>query len=328
MRAAWYERTGLAAEVLQVGEMPKPEPGPGDVLVRVKASGINPADVKRRAGWGGMAIDHQRVIPHCDGAGAIEAVGKGVPPERIGSRVWLWNAQGGYGAVGRADGTAAEWIALPAEQAVPLPAALSFDAGACLGVPAITAHRTVFADGPVTGQTILVQGGAGAVGHFAVQMARLGGARVLATVGSAEGATHAEAAGAEPILRRQTDVAAAVMAATGGCGVDRIVEVDFAANAAVDAPVLVPNGTIASFSSTSNPAPVLPYYSFAAKGLNLRFIQGFALPPAARGAAHAFIATHATALNVAIRGLHDLFDIAKAHESVEKGGIGNVVLRL
>jgi NADPH2:quinone reductase len=326
MRAALYRRTGPAADVLEIADLPDPVPGSGEVLVRIRASGVNPADVKRRAGWGGMAMGHPVIVPHCDGAGVIEAVGPGVDPARVGERVWLWNAQGGYGTAGRAFGTAAELIAIDGDQAVPLPEMLGFEEGACLGVPAMTAHRTVFADGPVAGLTILVQGGAGAVGHLAVQMARFGGARVIATVGGPEGAAHAGAAGAETIDRRQGDVAARVMELTGGAGVDRVVEVDFAANCAVDAAVLKPNGWVASYSSSSDPTPVLPYYAFQSKGLNLRFVQGFNLPPEARTAAQRFVADHAGALRIAIGACFPLTDIAAAHARVEAGGIGNTVV--
>lgn len=327
MRAVVYRRTGPAAQVLETVTLPDPVPAAGEVLVRVLASGINPADVKRRAGWGGMAMGHDLIVPHCDGAGVIAAVGAGVDPARLGQAVWLWNAQGGYGTAGRAHGTAAELIAIAAAQAVPLPAAFGMAEGACLGVPAMTAHRCVFADGPVAGQTILVQGGAGAVGHLAVQMARLGGARVLATVSGPEGAAHATAAGAEAtIVRHQTDVAAQVLALTGGRGVDRIVEVDFAANMATDAAIIAPNGWVLSYSCSSNPQPTLPYYAFAARGANLRFIQGFNLPPDARAEAVAFVAAHADRLNVALRACLPLDDIARAHEMVEAGGIGNVVV--
>lgn len=327
MQAAFYRTTGPADLVLEVGELTDPVPGPGEVLVLVAASGINPADVKRRAGWGGMTMVHDLVVPHSDGAGTIVGVGAGVPAGRIDKRVWLYNAQGGYGRAGRPMGTAAEFIALPADQAIPLPEALSFAAGACLGVPAITAHRCVHADGPVRGQTILVQGGAGAVGHFAVQIARLGGARVIATVGGPEGAAHARAAGAEATVDRKAgDVVARVMDLTGGAGVDRIVEVDFAANIAEDIPLLKPNSTIAAYSSSSDPRPVLPYYDFALKGLNLRFIQGFCVPDDAHAAAVAFIDAHAADLIVSIGATFPLAEISAAHRRVEAGGIGNVVL--
>jgi NADPH:quinone reductase len=179
MRAAWYERGGPAREVLTVGEMDTPRPAPGEVLVRVRASGVNPGEVKKRADWMGFGIGYPRVIPHSDGAGTIEEVGEGVSYSRVGQRVWVWGAQSG-----RPFGTAAQYVALPSEQAVPLPDGVGFEVGTCLGIPARTAHRCVFADGSVSGETVLVSGGAGAVGTFAVSFAKWGGARVIATVGS------------------------------------------------------------------------------------------------------------------------------------------------
>jgi NADPH:quinone reductase-like Zn-dependent oxidoreductase len=329
VRAAFYRRTGPAAEVLELGELPDPEPGPGEVLVRLRASGINPADVKRRAGWRGMEMGHPLIVPHCDGAGEIVGLGAGVPAARLGERVWLWNAQGGYDGPGRALGTAAALIALPSAQAVPLPEAFGFDVGACLGVPAMTAHRAVYADGPVTGLTVLVAGGAGAVGHLAVQMAALGDARVIATVGGPEAAARALAAGAEVALdRHRDDIADAVLDLTGGRGVERIVEVDFAANLALDLKLLAANGTMASYSSSSDPTPVLPYYGLAFRGANVRFVQGFNLPEAARAAGQAFIAGQAGRLRVEIGARFRLAHIAEAHLRVEAGGPGQTVLLL
>lgn len=329
MQAAYYSRTGPASQVLELGTLPDPEPGPGEVLVRVRASGINPADVKRRAGWNGMTMQHPLVVPHTDGAGEIVAVGQGVDASRVGERVWLWNAQGGYGSAGRAFGTAAERIAIAAEQAVPLADALGFDAGACLGVPAMTAFRAVFADGPVEGMTVLVNGAAGAVGHFAVQLAVAGGARVVGTVSSEAAAAHARAAGAHHVIdRKRQDLVAETLALTDGGGVDRIVEVDFAANLERDVAMLRENGTIASYSSSSDPRPTLPYYAFANRAANLRFIQGFSIPRHHRreGEAMLFRLAGEGRLTVAIGATHPLSEIAAAHERVEGGGLGNVVL--
>ncbi|MEO1222915.1 MAG: NADPH:quinone reductase [Pseudomonadota bacterium] len=331
MRAAWYRSTGSAASVLTVGDLPAPKPALGEVLVRMRASGINPADLKRRAGWRGMAMDHDLVVPHSDGAGEIAAVGDGVPAERIGEPVWLWNAQGGYNEPGRSLGTAAEFCALPAAQAVSLPNGLTFADGACLGVPALTAHRAVFADGPVAGQTILVAGAAGAVAHFAVQFAAQGDARVIGTVSSEKKAQHARDAGAaETINYREEDVAARVFQLTDGLGVDRIIEVDFAANLAIDCDVIKPNGVIASYSSTSNPEPVLPYYALAFKGVNVRFVQGFNLPDEARQAGIEAIDRLATSglLQVAVAERFPLNRIAAAHEAAEAGAIGTVVVEI
>ncbi|OYW84276.1 MAG: hypothetical protein B7Z20_11135, partial [Sphingobium sp. 32-64-5] len=180
MRAVWYEAIGSAADVLRFGEMETPQPGPGEVRVRLHASGVNPSDVKTRIG-ARAPIAFPRVIPHSDGAGEIDAVGEGVSAARIGQRVWVWNA-----AWRRPFGTCAEYICLPEAQAVALPQGTSFEAGACLGIPASTACHAVFADGDVSGQTVLVTGGAGAVGHYAIQLARWGGARVIATVSGPE----------------------------------------------------------------------------------------------------------------------------------------------
>ena len=327
MRAVYYEETGPAKKVLTLGDLPDPVAEPGEVLVRLAASGINPADVKRRAGWGGMTMQHPRVIPHCDGAGTIEAVGDGVSPSRVGEPVWLWNAQGGYGDAGRAMGTAAEFIALPTEQAVTLPPHFTMEQGACLGVPAMTAHRCVMSDGPVQGQTVLVQGGAGAVGYLAVQIALKEGARVFATISTPEAAERMRTLGAEPIDRHVEDVASVVEDATKGIGVDRIVEVDFAANQPIDSRILARNGTISSYSSTSDPKPVLDYYAFASRGANVRFIQGFALPDNARSKAITWLS--ANTLDIPIAARLPLDQCARAHEMVEAGtGFGQVCVSL
>lgn len=332
MLAATYTKTGPAADVLTVGQQPDPVAGAGEVLVRARASGINPADVKRRAGWNGMRMEHPLVIPHTDGAGEIVDVGPGVDRHRIGERVWLWNAQGGYASAGRAFGTAAELIAIDAGQAARLPDELDFVAGACLGVPAMTAFRAVHADGSVDGQTILVNGAAGAVGHCAVQIAAAGGARVIGTVGNDAAAAHVKAAGAfATIDRKREDVTARVMELTGGEGVDRVVEVDFAANMALDAAVIKANGTVATYSSSSNPQPVLPYYAFQSKGANLRFIQGFAIPAASRAEGEALLAKLAAAgkLSIAVARTYSLAEIAQAHLDVERGGnLGNIVITI
>lgn len=331
MLAATYTRTGPAAEVLKVGEVEAPVAGPGEVLVRVRASGINPSDVKRRAGWIEKVMPHPVIIPHSDGAGDIVAVGEGVDPARVGERVWLWNAQGSYGEPGRAFGTAAEYIALPARHAVRLSDRLSYADGANMAVPAMTAFRCIYSDGPVTGQTIFVNGAAGSVGLFAVQMAVAGGARVIGTVSNPDAAAYVKKLGAFATIDRKTeDVAARVLQLTDGQGVDRVVEVDFGANLELDIAVLKRNGTIASYSSTSNREPVLPYYAFAGKGANLRFIQCFHLPEDQRIAGEQKIAELADAgkLSVAIGATFPLEEIARAHERVERGGFGNVVVMI
>lgn len=326
MKAAWYEETGPAREVLRVGELPDPEAGPGEVLVRVRASGVNPSDFKQRAGWRGLGMSHPRIVPHSDGAGVVVAVGPGVPETRRGERVWLWNARG----PDRPFGTAAELVSLPADQAPRLPEGTEFSVGAALGVPGCTAHRAVFADGPVDGATVLVAGGAGAVGSYAVQLARRGGARVLATVSSEEKAAHARRAGAEVTIDyRREDVVDRVMEETHGDGVDRIVEVDLGANLPVDVEVIRPNGVIASYSSTAVPEPILPYYPLAFKGVTLELVQGRSLPAAARRRAvedlNRLLAEGR--LRTAIAGRFPLEEIAAAHEAAEAGDrIGKVVV--
>src|SRR5689334_20871050 len=226
MRAAWYEKNGAAAEVLQVGEVETPQPGPGEVRIKLRTSGVNPSDVKNRAGTT-RKIAFPRVIPHSDGAGEIDAVGAGVDKARIGERVWTWNGQWK-----RPFGTAAEYIVLPAEQAVKLPAAISLEAGACLGIPALTAWHAVDIAGTAKGTTLLIAGGAGAVAHYAIQFAKARGATVITTVSSPGKAEVARAAGADHAIDyRREDVGARVAALTDKAGVDAVIELDLAANA-------------------------------------------------------------------------------------------------
>ncbi len=331
MKACWYEQTGPAATVLRLGELALPQPGPGEVLVRVHASGINPSDTKMRAGWRNTAMTFARVVPHADGAGEVVAMGSGVDRALLHARVWVFNATALYDA-SRAMGTAAQYCALPAEQVVPLPAGMPYVQGACLGVPACTAHRAVFSEGPVSGQTILVQGGAGCVAHYAIQFASLAGARVIATVSSAQKAAHARAAGAhETIQYTLEDVVQRVRDLAGAQGVDRIIEVDLGANMNVDVQLIKTNGHIASYSSTSNPEPVFPYYPLAYKGVNLRLVQGFNLPAAARAAAIRDITDwcERDLLKHAVGAVYPLHQTAQAHEAVEQRTVlGKVVVQI
>ncbi len=327
MRAGWYERTGPAREVITLGDMPAPDPGHGEVKVRLYASGVNPSDTKKRAGWLGATMPAPRIIPHSDGAGVIDAVGAGVNDERVGERVWLYNAQRG-----RPFGTAAEFVALPAEQAIRLPDGANFAEGACFGVPAQTAHHAVLSDGSVGGQTLLVAGAAGAVGHYAVQFAAWSGARVIATVSSEQKADHARAGGAKEVINyRHEDVTERVMALTDGAGVERIIEVDLGANLAIDSAIIKANGVIASYSSTAVPEPVLPYYPLAHKGVTLRLVQLYILPEPARAAACRDILAlveQGRLINTIGRRF-PLADLAAAHEAVEGGGVmGNVVVEI
>lgn len=327
MRAAMYSQTGPAGEVLRVVEQARPEPGPGEVRVRVAWSGVNPSDVKSRAGTRSRTLPFPRIVPHSDGAGVVDAAGEGVPESRLGERVWIWN-----GAWSRADGTAAEWIVLPSAQAVKLPEGVSLDVGACLGIPALTACHAVAVDGGVAGKRVLVAGGAGAVGHYAVQMARLSGAAsVITTVSSDEKAAHARAAGADVIIDyRREDVVARVMEATGNQGVDCIIEVDFAANAALDFALLAPEGRIVVYGSGASDISV-PFVPAILKNARLSFFIVYNLSAADRAAAvrqlHAWLQAGALQHTIALR--LPLEQIAKAHEAVEAGRlIGNVMLRI
>lgn len=323
MQAVWYEGFGAARDVLILGEMGGVEPGPGEVLVALKASGVNPSDVKLRAGARvGAKMVFPRVVPHSDGAGVIQAVGEGVASSRIGERVWVWNA--GWQ---RAFGTAASHVTLPAAQAVRLPDGTSFSEGACFGIPAMTAWYAVMGDGPVAGQTILVTGGAGTVGRYAVQMARLGGARVISTVSSAAKARHSTAE--EWVNYREADVAQAVLEMTGGAGVDRIVDVDFGANQAANLALIKPGGTIAAYASAAEMAPRLEFYPFMFKNVRLHMLIVYQLAGALRRAGEAQLTAwlEAGALSHAVVPGGSLADCAAAHDLVASGDkLGTVVL--
>lgn len=326
MKAVWYEGFGPAAEVLQTGEMPMPEPGPGEVLVRLRASGVNPSDVKLRAGARpGATMAFPRIVPHSDGAGVIEAVGEGVERAREGERVWIWNGQWR-----RAHGTAAEFTALPAEQAVRLPDGTTFAEGACLGIPALTAWYGVLGDGPVEGQTVLVSGGAGTVGRYAVQIARASGARVVATVSSPEKAAHAGKA--ELVLNyREEQVAPRVMELTKGRGVERIVEVDFGANQGISQEVIAEGGTIAAYASAADMTPTLAFYPLMFRNVTLRMMLVYLLDPGRRRRAEADLARWLDEgrLSHAVAETFPLDRTAEAHEAVEAGQkLGSVVVEL
>jgi NADPH2:quinone reductase len=326
MKATWYTKTGEVEDVLNYGEMNAPIPIAGEVSVRIYASGINPSDVKTRAGARGPnAFD--KVIPHSDGAGIIEAVGEGVDLTRVGERVWIWN-----GAWKRPFGTCAEYICVPSEQAAPLPINVSFEAGACLGIPASTAYFGVYSDGSVEGKTVLVTGGAGAVGHYAIQFAKLGGAKVITTVSGPEKAVHAQSAGADAVINyREGDVAEAIMKATDGNGVDRIVEVEFGGNLEVSNKVLRNNGVIATYGSMAAMEPKLPFYPMMFKGVTLRMFLVYLLSDEARQSTIAGVNEMIgnAKLIHAITETYDLSDIANAHKAVESGKvIGNVVVQI
>lgn len=325
MKAVWYERTGAAPDVLSFGDMPAPVTGPGEVRVRLEASGINPADVGRRAG-SYRAMEYPRVIPNSDGAGMVDQVGDGVTRLRVGQRVWLFNGQRN----GRAFGTAAEYIALAEHLVTPLPDMVSYAAGATLGIPGMTAWCCLFGDGPIAGQTVLVTGGAGAVGHYAVQLAKWGGARVIATVSSSMKAEQARLAGADLVIDYKTeDVAAKALAFTGQRGVDRVVDVDFGGNIATTLKLMAINSTIAVYATNGNRNPVLPMRELMERCIAVRALVLFALPPAMLAAAQAdiskWLAAGTRIHNIA--GQFPLSETARAHLAVENGDkLGTVIV--
>src|ERR1700710_1651971 len=271
MKAVWYERTSAAPDVLTYGDMPAPVAAPGEVRVKLEASGVNPADAGRRAG-SYRSMEFPRVIPNSDGAGLIDQVGDGVTRLGIGQRVWLYNGQRN----GRAFGTAAEHIALAEHLVTPLPGDVAFAAGATLGIPGMTAWTSLFSDGPVAGQTVLVTGGAGAVGHYAVQLGKWGGARVIATVSSSMKAEQARLAGADLVVNYKTeDVAEKALAFTGQRGVDRVVDVDFGGNVATTLKLMAVNSTIAVYATNGNRTPVIPMRELMEKCIALRSLGLF-----------------------------------------------------
>lgn len=320
MRAVRYERTGPAAEVLHLVDLPRPEPGPGEVRVKVTVSGVNPTDWKRRSG-ATAAPPSGWQIPHHDGAGTIDAVGPGVDASRVGERVWLWMA-----ADGRPWGTAAEWTVLPASQAVPLPDGIPDDLGASLGVPALTAHWCLFADGPLDGRGVLVAGGAGAVGHYAIELAKRGGATVVSTVSSPAKAELAKAAGADTVVNyREPDAAEAIKAAVPA--VDRIVEVAFGANMDLDLAVSHAGTTISVYASEAED-PVLPTRRLMNANVVLRFLILYGVPRPALEAAAADVAAalREGALSLLPVTRFPLEKVADAHDAVQAGAVGKVLV--
>ena len=327
MRAAWFESFGSAEDVLQLGDIASPTAGPLEVLVRVHTSGVNPSDVKKRAGSFPGLLDDGFVIPNSDGAGVIEAVGEGVDANRIGERVWLYQAQ-----FARRFGTAAEYVAIDSRRAPTLPDNVSFEIGACLGIPVMTAHRAVFADGDVAGQTILVTGGAGRVGYYAIQWAAKAGATVIATASNEADRTTCTDAGAQHVVNhRDDDFLAQIMAASDGELIDRVVDVEFGANLPTTVEVLKVGGVIATYSSMQDPQPKLPFFQMMYKDLTIRTIIVYAMPEAAKIQAidDTNKALSNDALQHRIAEVVPLAEIARSNEVVEQGSIrGAVVLTI
>lgn len=317
MKAVWFEQFG-DDDVLQFGELPDPTPGVGEVRVRLATSGVNPSDTKKRRGSFPNLLDDGYVIPHSDGAGVIDAVGEGVSPTRVGERVWVYQAQHG-----RRFGTTAQLVCLPEARAPKLADEAGFEIGAVLGIPVMTAHRCVFADGDVAGTTILVTGGAGRVGHYAIQWASQAGANVIATASNEIDKQACIDAGANTVINhRDADWAKAALAANGGNPIDRIVEVEFGANLAQALDCLRKGGVIATYSSSQDMSPTIPFYRMMFMDLTVRFVIVYDMPESAKEQAIADIDAKLRAGQLQHR-ISDRFPMAEsaaAQTAVESGG--------
>jgi NADPH:quinone reductase len=322
MKAALYRAYGSAADALRVEEVDRPEPGPGQVRVRMQLSGVNPTDWKSRSGATPRPVEEFQV-PHHDGSGVIDAVGPGVDTGRVGQRVWTWMA-----AAGNRWGTAAQWSVLPARGAVPLPDGASAELGACLGVPAMTAHRALFADGPLQGKNVLVAGGAGAVGHFAIELAKFAGARVAATVSGPAKAELAVKAGADLVVNYR-DAGAADQLRAFAPHMDRIVEQALGANLDLDLAVSGPQTYIVDYAAEAID-PVLPVRRCMNANVTLRFILLYGIPAVAADEAVAEIsrALRAGALTELPVTRFGLDQVAAAHDAVEAGAVGKVLVEI
>ncbi len=327
MRAAWYDDFGPAAEVIETGKLPDPVPGGGEVLVRMHASAINPSDVKKRAGAFPELLDDGYIIPNSDGAGVIESVGVGVDASRIGQKVWVYQAQHQ-----RRFGTAAEFVAIDSQRAPRLADNVDFEIGAGLGIPVMTAHRCVFADGDVKDETLLITGGAGRVGYYAIQWASQAGATVIATASNDEDAQACMDVGASHVVNhREGDLAAQVMAANKGASVDRVIDVDFGANVRTAAKVLRIGGKIATYASMQEPYPRVPFYEMMYKDITIRTVIVYGMPESAKDHAIADIerALSKGRLKHRTAATMPLNDIVHGNELVESGTArGSVILTI
>ena len=324
MRAVWYDRQGPADEVLRVGDLPAPDPGPGEVRVRVTLSGVNPGDTKKRRGWLGSSMPYPRVIPHSDGSGIVESVGPSVHPGRVGRRVWVYGAQS-Y----RPFGTAAQFSVVPTEQAVDLPDEVSDEMGACLGIPGITAHRTVFADGPVAGQTVLVHGVLGGVGALAAQLAHWGGATVIGTVRRAADLDKVDRTVVSGAVALDHPDPAGAIRDTADGGVDRIIEVAFSDNVDLDA-AIAKNDTIIAAYATREDRPDFPFWPMLFNNVTIRLLGSDDFPVAAKQQAGADLITAVMgdALSIPVGKPFALADAAEAHARVDAGARERVLLTI
>jgi NADPH:quinone reductase len=324
VRAVWYERQGPASEVLQVGELPDPRPGPGEVRVRVSLSGVNPGDTKKRRGWLGSAMPYPCVVPHSDGAGVAESVGLGVDPTRVGRRVWVYGAQS-Y----RPFGTAAQLTVVPTQQAIDLPDEVPDEVGACLGIPGITAHRAVFADGLVTGATVLVQGVLGAVGSLAAQLARWGGATVIGTVRRSDDLEQVSTAAVAYTVALDQPDPAGLIRAYAPDGLDRIIEVAFSDNIDLDAAVAKNNTVIAAYA-TRGDRPDFPFWPMLFDNITIRLLGSDDFPAAAKQQAAVDLTAAAGdgALSIPIGTPLPLERAAEAHDRVDARTRDRVLLAI
>ena len=324
MRAVWYDRQGPAADVLQIGDLPDPEPGPGDVRVRLRFSGINPGDTKKRRGWLGSTMPYPQVIPHSDGSGRIDQVGPGVDPGRVGQRVWVYNAQS-Y----RPFGTAAQYTVVPDPLAVDLPDEVDDETGACLGIPGITAHRAVFADGPVVGATVLVHGALGGVSSLAAQLASWGGATVISTVRRTDDLAQLTGPAAERAVALDAGDPAQAIREHAPNGVDRIIEVAFSDNVDLDAAVAANDAVIAAYATRTD-RPDFPFWPMLFANLTIRLLGSDDFPVEARQQAATDLTDAARTgdLNVPIADPLPLEQAAEAHEAVDRGSRHRVLLAI
>jgi len=328
MKAGLYREKGDAHSVLSIEDIDVPRMGPDDVLIRLHASGINPSDVKMRAGQslGGMEMPFPEVIPHSDGAGIIDAVGDKVKGFTQGERVYVFNA-----GFKRAFGTAAEMLVIPSEQVCHLPDGISFAHGACLGIPAMTAVHAVTRAPSIEGKQVFISGGGGVVGRYAIQVARaLGAGSIITTASSELSRNTALGAGADHVLDyRQSDLAQAVMDLSGG--IDHAIEAEFGVNATMLGQVMNINGSVAAYGSALDKTPTLPFYDFMFKNITVHMMLVYLLDRETRKSATDLLAELLTAGSITenIAATFPLDRIADAHEMVEASSkSGSVLLSL
>ena len=326
MKAAWYNSFGPAEEVLKIGEFDTPEPRPGEVKIRIYASGVNPSDTKKRLGANPALLDDGPVIPNSDGAGEIISVGEGISSSRIGERVWVYNAQ-----YGRQLGTSAEYVCLPSFNAIILPDTADYSAGAMMGIPAMTAHRCVFSDGAVDSQTLLITGGAGRVGYYAIQWAKQNGSTVIATASSDASREQCVNAGADLIVGHPSDDSVGeIMDFTNGKKIDRIIEGDFGANLLPVLDVLKTSGTIATYSSMADMNPSIPFIRMMFMDITIRMVLVYAMPDEAKKHAAKDI-TSALSKNTfhnRVAQEYSIDNISDAHKMIESGEVyGSVIIK-